>query len=73
MHSDPDRHWPADPPPECTHQHTHSSTNPGRSESEVINSQEDYFRLPAAINFEVRHINVLLAERRNNGLPLVSN
>lgn len=59
VHSDPARYWPVDPPPAGTH----ISTSPGLSESEVINSQGDRFKLPAAINRSDLHINMLLPDR----------
>ncbi len=52
-HCDPARDWPADPPP------THY-TQAGPSESEVINSLGDYFRLAVTINLCGHHINMLL-------------
>lgn len=55
----------------CTHTHTQSQAGP--TESEVINSPGDYFRPPITINRSGHHINMPLPKETVMGFPCLPN
>lgn len=55
MHSDLARHWPADPPPACTHQHTFFH-QPWALRVRSHKFTRGLFQAASTINYDSRHV-----------------